>query len=76
MGRFVNVDVLDRGEQDTPFQVFERGSEFDTARGAFAIACIDCILSPHGPSWAKRPAFRVIANAIFCHELWREKRRF
>jgi hypothetical protein len=69
VGRSVKRDVVQGREQDASFQVLEGRPEFDaTTCGGFAITRIDGILDRHGPSWAKRPAFRVIANALACHE--------
>jgi hypothetical protein len=68
MSRSVKLDVVHGREQDASFQVLERGPEFDATYSGLAIARIDGILGRHGPSWAKRPTFRVIANALACHE--------
>jgi hypothetical protein len=44
MGPSVKLDVVHGREQDAPFEVLERGTEFDATCGGFAIARIDGIL--------------------------------
>jgi hypothetical protein len=43
-------DVMHRREQDTAFQILERGPELDVPCARFAIARFDGILDRHGPS--------------------------
>jgi hypothetical protein len=50
--RMPNFGVMAHREQETTFQAFDRGLEFDRTAGASTIRLNDRIHNRYGPSWA------------------------
>ena len=62
--RVMNNRMMEPGEQESSFQVLDRGKEFGAATGCGTTIPIDDILGQHGPSWAKLPTRNVTSNAV------------
>jgi hypothetical protein len=50
--RMMGLSVMARREQETTFQAFNRGLEFDRAAGSSTIRLNDRIHDRYSPSWA------------------------
>jgi hypothetical protein len=64
MNHVVNHRMMHPRQQETTFQVVDRGVEFDAATGCFATESTEELLGRHGPSWAKRPTRTGIPSVV------------